>query len=632
MLRTIERSPLVLGLIALLALLGFGFVLHASYPGYLNPDSFWQLKQVLGERYNDWHAPFMTLVWSLTHALVPGPAGVVVLDNLLVWGALALLAVAAARLVGAWAVLILLTPWIPGLFNYLGHVHKDAMLVAWMLAAFACAFCGNDPAAAPRVRLVWMLLANLFALAAFLTRANVVFALVPLLLYANLPLGRRRTWVAVLLMLCLMPGFQAVQNRVLDVEAKHPGDSIKTFHLLALSYFEDRNLFPGRWTASDSQKIIETCYSPVQWDTVAKWGQCGGLASSLERQGVWGSREMTRAWLQSLAGNPLGAYSAMAATFARSMHEPNSRAMLYEQPRSAEIRYDHPSPRPATAQIARAYIESAFNDRYGRPWVFAVVSFAAAALVFGLRLGRSRLGVFALALIASGTVYLLTYFPLNVSAEYRYFYWCGYAAYLGLLCTLLAWLARRRQGVAHADATPPLPGFVRLTGCVLLALMIALVFGSAELPRERRTVQLVPMGDGAVAVTQLSTASIPLWMGIRHEGRIDAPGWQRQDGPVWRAEAGAAPLVARIETLHHAIRVRLATGPDGGRVRIEDGGFSQLVDTRAAERGEVVLDLSPHGRLAERPRHLSWHAPARALFWTVVLTALLFRLGRERRS
>lgn len=627
-----EASVLLSGVIAAVAMISFGLVLHGSNPGYLSIDGFWQLTQIIEGKFEDWHSPFMTFVWSLLHAILPGPFGVVVFDNLLIWGALALTAIGVARTVGAWAILVLLTPWLPGLFNYLGHVHKDAMLVAWMLAAFACAFWGNDPATPPRVRLVWQVLANLFALAAFLTRANVIFGLVPLLLYANLPLGRRHSLFAGLLMLCLMPGLQAIQNRVLEVEAKHPGDSIKAFHLLALSYFENRNLFPGRWTASDSRTIVETCYSPVQWDTASKWGQCAGLFNSLERQEVWGSGQMTEAWLQSLLANPLGAYSAMAVTFRLSMHEPNSRAMLFEQPKSAQIQYDFPSQLPATAQLARAYIESAFNDTYGRPWVFALVSFCAAVVVFCLRLGRSHLGLFALSLIASGTIYLLTYFPLNVSAEYRYFYWSGYAAYLGLLFTLLAWLARRRQGGAQADAALPLPNSVRLIGCALLALMIALVFGSAKLPLERRTVRLVPMGDGAVAVTQLSTASVPLWMGVRHEGQIDAPGWQLRDGPVWHAEAGAAPLVAQIETLHQAIRVRLATGLDGGRVQVEDGHFSQVVDTRALEPGEVVLDLSPHGRLAERPRHVSWHAPARALFWTVVLTVFLFSLGRERRS
>lgn len=626
-----EDNVLLSGVIAAVAAIGFGLVLHGSHPGHLSIDGFWQLTQIIEGKLEDWHSPFMTFVWSLLHAILPGPFGVVVLDNLLIWGALALIAVAVARTVSGWAILVLLTPWLPGLFNYLGHVHKDAMLVAWMLAAFACAFRGNDPVATPRVRLAWQALANLFALAAFLTRANVIFGLVPLLLYANLPLGRRRTLLAALLMLCLMPGLQALQNRALDVKAKHPGDSIKTFHLLALSYFEDRNLFPGRWTASDSRAIVETCYSPVQWDTASKWGQCARLFHNLERQEVWGSGQMTEAWLKSLLANPLGTYSAMAVTFQRSMHEPNSRAMLFEQPKSAQIQYDFPSQLPATAQLVRAYIESAFNDTYGRPWVFSVVSFCAAALVFSLRLGRSRLGLFALALITSGTIYQLTYFPLNVSAEYRYFYWCGYAAYLGLLFSLLAWLARRRQSGAQADATLSLPDSVCLIACAMLALMIALVFGPAKLPLEPRTVQLVPIGDGAIAVTQVSTASIPLWMGVRHEGRIDAPGWQYRSGPVWRIEAGTAPLVTQIQTLHQAIRVRLATGPDGGRVRIEDGPFSRVVDTRAPDPGEVVLDLPPHGKLAERPRHVSWHAPARALFWTVVLTAFLFSLGRERR-
>ncbi|WP_341647826.1 hypothetical protein [Thauera humireducens] len=260
------------------------------------------------------------------------------------------------------------------------------------------------------------------------------------------------------------------------------------------------------------------------------------------------------------------------------------------------------------------------------------MSFAAAALVFGLRLGRSRLGVFALALIASRTVYLLTYFPLNVSAEYRYFYWCGYAAYLGLLCTLLAWLARRRQGVAHADATPPLPGFVRLTGCVLSCAddRPRVRFGRVAARATDRPVGAYGRWRSGRYATQHGVHS-PLdghpARGANRRTGLATPGWA---GLASRSGRGTARRPYRNAASRNARPSRdrpgRRTGPDRG------WGFSQLVDTRAAERGEVVLDLSPHGRLAERPRHLSWHAPARALFWTVVLTALLFRLGRERRS
>lgn len=627
-----RSAPLPLQIMAcILALLSFGVIIHASYPGYLNPDALWQLSQVLEGHYADWHSPFMALVWSLTHALLPGPAGFIVFDNVLIWGGLTLVAIGAMRTVGAWAVLVLLLPWLPGLFNFLGHVHKDAMLVACLLAAFASAFRANDPAAGPRARGAWQALANLLALAAFLTRESVIFGLIPLLLYANLRFGWRRSLFAALLALCLMPGIQSVQNRLLEVEAHHPADSIKTYHLLALSYFEGRNLFPGQWTAAESRAIVDSCYSPVQWDTVAGWGQCAPLVQGLQRQGLWGSAQLTRAWLQALAANPLGAYSAMAATFERSMHDPNSRAMLFEQPSSASIQFDFSSPLRATTELARGYIESDLNDSLGRPYVFAIVFVVSAVLIFILRLGATRFGLFALALTASGTIYLLTYFPLNVSAEYRYFYWCGFAAYLGLSFTFLAWIARRRGRELDApDAPQPMPALMRLALCAVLALMIALVFGAARLPLESRSVQLTPLGDGAIAVTQLSTASIPLWMGVRHEGRIEAPGWHYQHGPALRSESGAGPLVAHIETLHHVIRLRLASGPDGGSVRVEDGDFSQVIDTRAAAVGEIVIDLPPNGKLAERPRHASWHAPARALLWTLVLTALLFRLGGAR--
>ncbi|WP_157659105.1 hypothetical protein [Thauera butanivorans] len=619
------RLPSVMALI--LALAGFAFVIHASYPGYMNADSFGQLQQILDGRYGGLYSHFTTFVWSLAHAVLPGPAGFIVLDNLLIWGALALLVRGAVRITGAWSLLVLVVPWLPGVFNYLGHVHRDAMLAAWLLMAFACAFKANQAETGPRARIVWQLLANMLALAIFLIRENAIFGLIPLLLYANLCFGWRRNLLAAVLMLCLMPVTQMVQNRLLGVESVHAGDGIKAYHLVALSYFENRNLFPGQWSEDESRAIVENCYSPVQWDTIAGWGQCSGVFNGLWQQGMWGSGQLTRAWLDALARNPLGGYSAMAATFHLSMHDPNSRGMLFEQPRSETVQFDFASPPRTTTELARTYIRSDVNDRFGRPWVFAVVFVLAGSLIFGLRLSGTPFGTFALAIIASGTIYLLTYFPFNVSAEYRYFYWCGVAAWLGLVFALLAWIARRKSGCGASDGSQELPVPVRLVSCLVLALMAGLVFSSARLPLELRTVLLVPQGDGAIAIARLGTASTPWWM-ARHEGEIEAPGWHWQNASVLRAEPDAGVLIARIETLHHAIRLQLLTGPDGGSVQVQDGAFSRLVDTHAAEPGEIVLDLPPRGKLADRSRHASWHAPARMLLWTILLTILLFYLGR----
>lgn len=613
--------------IGILALSGFVFVIHASYPGYLNPDSVTQLTLIFKGWRDDWHAPFISLVWSGLLKLAPGPVGFIVFDNLLIWGALALMAAAAARIAGPWGVVVLAVPAMPGVFNYLGHVHKDAMLVAWLLAALACAFHGNGEAVTQRARIAWLTFANLFVVAAFLTRPNAIFALIPLLLYANHCLGRRFGPMLVAVLLVLMPVTQSVQNRLLGVVAQHPADSIKTYHLLALSYFEGRNLFPGEWLEKESRAIVDACYSPVQWDKAAPWGECSFIYESLHRQGLWGALPMTQAWLGALVENPLGAWSAMAATFQLSMHDPNSRSMLYAPPKTDLVNWEVAEPLRPTTRFAQAYMLSELNDRYGRPWVFAAVLAFGITLLLVLRLATTRLGAFALAVLMSGTIYLLTYFPLNVSAEYRYFYWSGFAAWLGLALTMLAWLARRRAAGDGLRQLSVLPG---LAVCAATAAMIALVFGSFRLPLERRDITLTSLDAGTITITHLRTASIPPWMWKKIEGQVEAPGWL-QEADTWIAQGaqGVPPLTTRIENLHQTVRLRLATGPDGGSVRVDDGSFSRVIDTRAPEVGEIVVDLPPHGRLADRPRHATWHAPVRALLWTIVLTALLFWLGRR---
>lgn len=614
---------------AILALVGFAFVLHASYPGYLNPDSVTQLTNIYNGWWDDWHAPFISLIWSGLLELFPGPVGFIVFDNLLIWSALAVVAMGVARVAGWWGLAILAVPVLPGAFNYLGHVHKDAMLVAWMLAAFACAFQGNDDAIGPRARLVLLVLANLLAVAAFLTRPNAIFGLIPLLLYTNHRLGRRRGLMLMAALLVLMPLTQSVQNRLLGVVSQHPTGSIKTYHLLAMSYFEGRNLFPGEWTEEESRTVVDACYSPLQWDKAAPWGECSFIYKGLVRQGLWGSTSMTRTWLAELVANPLSAWSAMAATFQLSMHEPNSRAMFYPPPKTDRVNWEIARPLRLTSWLTQAYVVWKHHDRFGRPWMFALVLGVGTALLLVQRLAATRLGAFALAVQASGAIYLLTWFPFNVSAEYRYFYWSSFAAWLGLALTLVAaWVGR---GEARRQRRQ-LSSMPRLAVCAITAVMITLVFGSFKLPLEKRDIVLMPLDDGVIAVTHLRTASIPAWMWRTLEGQIEAPGWL-QDGDTRIAPAGQAsmqPLKTRIENLHQTVRLRLATGPDGGRVRVDDGSFSRIIDTRAPAVGEIVIDLPPHGRLADLPRHASWHTLARALLWSLLLAALLFYVSRER--
>ncbi|MDR0716202.1 MAG: hypothetical protein LBF50_02140 [Azoarcus sp.] len=608
--------------ICVIAALGFAFIVRASYPGYLHADNIVQLMQIRDSVYSDWQPPFIAALWSGLMKIFPGPVGILVLDNLLIWGALAAIALGVRRRAGAWALLVFAIPFMPGVLNFIGHANRDVLLAAWALAAFACAFWANAENVAGKKRIILLIFASLFAIAAFLVRVNAIFALLPLLLYTYHRLGWRRNLLACLLVAAAMPVAQSGLDRLMNVDKLYPGDSIKTYHLLALSYFEGKNLFPGTWTEEESRRIVEECYSPNQWDAAAHGQTCGMIYQNMVKQGVWGSGVLTKAWLAAVMKNPVGAYAAMAATFRLVMRKPNSPVILRPPPREAGIEHWEVSPPfRMTTRAAHAWMQSGFNLGLGRPWVFAAALAACMTLLLALRMAETRLGLFALALTGSGAIYLLTYFPFNVSAEYRYFYWSGFAAWLGLFMTAMAWLARK-EGEKRV-----LPGGARLGACMVIAALVALVATPFKLPMERRTITVTPE-EGALTVSGLRTASRPFWMG-NFEGEISAPDWQWNERGIHTT--AQQPLSATFKALHQSARVSLRSGPDGGKARITDGETERFVDTRADAPGEIVVDLPPQGTWTQRKRQGSWLTPARAVLWFTVLTALLYWLSRPRR-
>jgi hypothetical protein len=265
-----------------------------------------------------------------------------------------------------------------------------------------------------------------------------------------------------------------------------------------------------------------------------------------------------------------------------------------------------------------------------RPWLFALLFVACAALLLWRNLLATPSGQFSAAVTACGATYMLTYLPFNVSAEYRYFYWCGFAAWLGLLSAAIALFERPpAQNSARApDASR--------AAKIALAAIAALVAGSAavpaDLPATRRVVVVSPADRAPVLLTGLASRSTPPWMGIRFEGRIEDGAWTSEpDG--FAAGDAAGPLVATLNTLHQTVRLRFRSGPGAGRVTVETDGRSWALDTAAESIGEVSLDLPPPPRAPGQSLHLPAHQPAAsALLCVAILAALLWLSSRKARS
>jgi hypothetical protein len=604
-----------------IAFLGFALVLHASYPGYLNPDSVVHLVQIERGIFDDWHSPFVKLIMSGLVHRVHGAFGFVVVTNLLIWGAALALALGMRQLIGAWSVLLAMLPLFPGAFNFLGNVHVDALLAAWLLAAASAAWLSYRHGVSARGRKVLQLMANLFIVAAFLTRVNAIFAVIPLLLYANARLGTRRNVLLCIAMLVAMPVLNGVQKQLLHVVPSSVADSIKVYNLLAMSYHERKNLFPGEWSAPHSQAIVNACYSPVQWDTAGAEGQCGFIFTELQRQQLWGSAELTKAWLHAITRHPASYFSALAATFRKSMFDPNSRSMLYQSPNPWGWKVADDPPRAST-ELVHAYVHSEFNDRVGRPWIYALISAFGVILLFRSGAVASEAGHFALAVLASGLIYLLTYFVFNVSAEYRYFYWCGFAAYTGVIATLAAIVARRRDRPQTAKSAP----LLRASSLLLVSLAVALLVFPCRLPTGWRAITITPLDAEPVIVTGVHNAATPKWMGQVFQGNINPTHWVRE-GAAYRSTLAGSPLIVEMKTLKQNIDVVLSTGPGLGSVSIEETGLRQRVDTAAERSGSLTISLLPQIAPAHARLSYLWKNFAGALLSFLVLLALFWKLG-----
>jgi hypothetical protein len=450
------------------------------------------------------------------------------------------------------------------------------MLVAWLLVASITGYLSYNDDLTKYKKISFLVLANIFLLAAFLTRMNAIFAILPILLYVNARLGlKRNVWLSVIILL-LMPVVYTLLIKATDAVATHPSDSMKTYHLLGLSYLKGENLLPGEWSDEESRKIIEACYTPVQWDTASLWGKCGFIQKKLLHKNIWGSSALTKKWFKESVSNPFSLFSIMSFTFYKSLYDPNSRSMFFKPNKSDlfnwEVKTDPPR---VSTNFIQQYVWSDINDHAGRPWFFALISIVGMVIIFKYNLLRSNLGLFSFALMVSGLVYLLSYFLLTVSAEYRYFYWSSYSSYLGAILIPFAWISKERIDMKNSHET-----WLKICAIAFIGFTIGLMLSRESLPPIQRTISIIPLEDKPVALNYLRRASIPNWMNVPIDGMIKPHKWQIDKEGFYRGGINDGPLSTKIDTLGQAIEVSYKTGPQYGKALVQ-------IDDK-----EIIVDLS----------------------------------------
>src|SRR5262249_2865571 len=421
------------------------------FPGVANDDSDSQYVQAVAENFNDWHPPIMAWLWSIFRLLADGNGPMFCFHVACYWLGFGLIAVAlsrAGRPLAAWGMIGvgLFPPFLMMNTNIL----KDVGLAVTFLAAFAALFWYR--LADRRVPVVVVAVSTVLLFYGTLVRSNAVFGVVPLVTYLINPQWLGRPWrllafsapVAIL----MVPLSGVFNHNVLNATPLGIIRSLQIFDMTGIAFYSgDMSVFgPGN---SFTREDVESCYTPVQWDTLSPWGKCRSfwnrLAVSPDLRGVeeftpmaameaQPNPELPNHWGAAMIAPPLAYAKHRLAHFLSEIY-------FLDQPDDNDIA----APGAAMGEEVRVapklpMRESPYLMLYDvskMPAFWLAIGAYLLVLLASANSRRSSAGLeAALALVMSGLLYTCPYLVVGVATDLRYQFWSIVATFTALMISL----------------------------------------------------------------------------------------------------------------------------------------------------------------------------------------------------
>ena len=422
----------------LLALTGFVFDMAAYYPGQMSFDAAYIWWQVRGGESNDMHSPMLMHVWRVCDALLAGPGLIFILDLLLYWVGLVLIALGLRLRPLTTMALMLLVGLAPIALILRAHVWTDvAMLGALLVVTGALAFYLRT---AQRGWLLLMLPIGFYALG---LRHNALPALLPLVVLAvqrfltqgsSSPTLLRVGAVSALILALLLGGVQAINARVDRHVPLWP--VVAEFDLGALSIARNQVLLPS-YSVGYGMDVSDLKQAFQPWSVNALLTNTRHGIRQPSGPG-WTESELAglrRAWLAAVAAHPIDylahRLAVSAALFGTHRREWPSGLIFVD----AEVVYrDNPPVGPNTSVLHRRLMETAENLRDTpvlAAWPYLLIGLVATPFAWRRRAQPSA--SIALAILASAAMYALPLILLAPSAELRYLLWPSVAALISVV-------------------------------------------------------------------------------------------------------------------------------------------------------------------------------------------------------
>src|SRR6266849_6134291 len=438
--------------IAIVAALLFAANLFAGFPGAANDDSNSQYAQAVDQRFNDWHPPIMAWLWSIFRLLADGNGPMFCFHVACYWLGFGLIAVAlgrARRPLAAWGIIgVGLFP--PFLMMNI-DILKDVGLAVTFLAAFAALFWYRiEDRRAPTVVIV---ISSVLLFYGTLVRSNAVFGVIPLLAYLINPQWLGRPWRVLVLSapvaMLIVPVSGLFNHNVLNATPVGIIRSLEIFDMTGIAFYSgDVSVFgPGN---SFTRQDVESCYTPVRWDTLSPWGKCRffwhRLAVSRDLREVEEhlpidamearpNPDLRNHWVASIIAHPLAYARHRLAHFSSEIY------FLAQPGHNDAAAFDAPMGEEASVApdllVRQEPPYLMLYDVLKTPAFWLAIGACLLVLLASADLRRCPAAhEAALALVMSGLLYTCAYLIVGVATDLRYQFWSMVATFTALVISV----------------------------------------------------------------------------------------------------------------------------------------------------------------------------------------------------
>lgn len=442
---TRTRWPLLLA-----ALAGIAFFYACYYPGAMSLDSAVIWSQARGAPSTNIYGAGLRWLWQITDAIWSGPGAPFLIQLVLFWSGLALIANALECGDLARIGFMLAAAFAPVIFVLLAHLWTDVLLLATLAFAVGALLCWRDTRRAGWLVAFWLALTFAMTL-----RHNALPAAVPLVahclvlhLRSRTPaLGYRRAiLVASVAVLCA--GLYAVGGlSALSAQRRFAvWPATAMWDLAAISIKADRVLLPEVTRkpelTPDDLRAAYVPYANVPVFTATQRHVIGPFF-------LLGDPAVTAvddAWVEAIFAHP-AAYAAHRWRLTRALFGTKRRSWPHELVYvDDEFAFrDNPAvaANGSALHAACVRIAEALHDTVAlAPWPYLVLSFA--ALAVAVRRRAQANAQTAIAVLVSGLAYAAPLPLIAPSAELRYLGWTCFAAIIG---AALAWTGAARKPI-----------------------------------------------------------------------------------------------------------------------------------------------------------------------------------------